>query len=75
MPMMCTMDPKHYRLIRKETLKKALRVSLRLAALTEQLARSLENAARSFDRLANVPAQAALRRRDFRREECPGRFQ
>ena len=68
------MDPELDRLIREETLEKALRVSLRLAALTEQLARSLENAARSFDRLANVPAQAALRRRDFRREECPGRF-
>ncbi len=69
------MDPELDRLIREETLEKALRVSLRLAALTEQLARALENAARSVDRLANVPAQAALRRRDFRREECPGRFQ
>ena len=69
------MDPELDRLIREETLEKAMLVSLRLAALTEQLARSLENAARSFDRLANVPAQAALRRRYFRREECPGRFQ
>ena len=69
------MDLELDRLIRDETFEKALRLSVRLAALTEQLARSLENAARSFDRLANVPAQAALRRHEFRREECPGRFE
>jgi septal ring factor EnvC (AmiA/AmiB activator) len=68
------MDPELDRLIREETLEKSLRLTLKLAALAEQLAHSLDNAARTFDRLAKVPAQAARRRSDFRREECPGRF-
>ena len=68
------MDAELDRLIREETLEKSLRLTLRLATLAEQLANSLDNAARSFDRLANVPAQAARRRSEFRREECPGRF-
>jgi len=68
------MDPELDRLIRDETLEASRRLTLKLAALAEQLARSLDNAARSFERIANVPARAAQRRSDFRREECPGRF-
>ena len=68
------MDPELDRLIEAEVLEKSHRVSLRLAELAEQLARSLENAARGFDRIATLPVQAAQRRSDYRRRECPGRF-
>jgi hypothetical protein len=67
-------DPELDRAIREELLEKSLRVGLKLAALAEQLARSLDNAAQSFERLAHVPVAAAARRNEFRRAECPGRF-
>jgi hypothetical protein len=70
-----SMDPELDRLIREEMLEKSLRVSFRLAALAEQLAKSLEKAAAGFDRIAHAPLEAASRRDAFRREECPGRFE
>ena len=69
------MDPELDRLVRDEVLEASRRQSLKLAALAEQLAASLENAATAFDRLAQAPLQAQQRRRDFRRLECPGRFE
>ncbi len=69
------MDPELDRLIREEMLEKSLRVSLRLAVLAEQLAKSLEKAAAGFERVAQAPVEAASRRDAFRRAECPGRFE
>ena len=69
------MDPELDRLVREEVLEKALRASLKLAALAEQLARSLENTADSLERLADAPLRAEARRRAFRRLECPGHFE
>jgi hypothetical protein len=68
------MDPELDRLIHDEALEKLLRVSLRLAVIAEQLARSLQRTAQSVERLAQAPARAESRRLAFRRSECPGRF-
>ena len=68
------MDPELDRLIRDEMMEKSLRVSLKLASLAEQLARSLQKVAENLERLADGPARAEARRSEFRRAECPGRF-
>jgi septal ring factor EnvC (AmiA/AmiB activator) len=68
------MDPELDLLIRSEVAEKTVRASLKLASLAEQLARSLQQFADSFERLADAPARAEARRSEFRRAECPGRF-
>lgn len=68
------MDRELDSLLREELRDRSLRLGSNLAALAEQLAASLERAAHGFERLAAVAAEADARRAEFRRRECPGRF-
>ena len=66
-------------LINAEALERSLRVTEALQRVTQELALSLENAAAAFDRASEASLSSqdrdGQRRSEFRRLECPGRFE